>query len=299
MPHSVKHPNLVESRLYGYRDCDIGNVTGWLLTHGVLYLRFRTRAWCVLGLVLRKLSYVNTEEFMSTQVEENVEQSVGTGSKTRTPISMSLNANWRVLTGVLVVAAVAVGAYVWYSSMQTAKNDEANVALARVKALFVNGDLDKALSGEGLPMIDNQATPGLQAIADMYGDVPAGQIASLMTGSILVNRSQVDEARAYFENALGSKSTDVKSGALAGLAACFEHEGQFSEAAQRYEEAAQVADNSGLEDRHWLHAGVSYEKAGNSEKAVAAYTIVVKKFGQSEAAASANLGLARLGTTID
>jgi tetratricopeptide (TPR) repeat protein len=207
-----------------------------------------------------------------------------------------------IVTVIGIVGAVLiilVGGYVWYSAMQTSKNDEANVALGRVREFYNNGEYDKALTGEGLPKIDGVVAPGLREIADTYGSTPAGQTACLMVGSVLVNRGETVEARGYFERATSSNSVEVRSAALAGIAACAEHDGQFAEAASKYEEAAQVADRTGLEDRHWLHAGLTYERAGNKDKAISAFTVVVKKFGQSETAAQANLGLARLGTAID
>lgn len=214
-------------------------------------------------------------------------------------LNEKLSQNAKLLAGIGVALLLVIGGYVWYNAMQESKNDEANVALGRVREFFVNGDFDKALTGEGLPMIDGVAALGLQEIADTYSGTPAGKSASLMAGSILVNRGKASEARQYFERAAGSASNEVRSGALAGLAACAEYEGRYDEAAAKYEEAAQVSESTGLEDRHWLHAGLTYEKAGNKEKAVAAYTIVVKKYGQSEAASQANIGLARLGTAID
>ncbi len=235
----------------------------------------------------------------TTTTAQNIEHAGAATTGVQQAGGASVFTNIKLIGGIAVALVVLIGGYVWYDAMQEAKNDEANVALGRVREAFVNGDFDKALTGEGLPRIDGATPPGLQEIADTYGSTPAGKTASLMVGSVLVNRGKTAEARQYFEAASTSKSLEVRSAALAGLAACAEHDGNFAEAAAKYEEAAQVSDNTGLEDRHWLHAGLTYEKAGNKEKAVAAYTIVVKKYGQSDAASQANLGLARLGTAID
>ena len=66
-----------------------------------------------------------------------------------------------------------------------------------------------------------------------------------------------------------------------------------------YEEAATLADKTGLEDQILYRAAACYEEAKNNNKASELYRLVVKKFEMSEVSASAKSGLARLGTAID
>jgi tetratricopeptide (TPR) repeat protein len=235
---------------------------------------------------------------MSTETAETTTSTVSTGGVQSSSGSGVMSKATPILVAALAIV-VAAGGWWWYSSNAEQENKEANLALSRVRALYVQGEGDKALTGEGLPVIDDVKSPGLRAIAEQYGSTPAGQLAALMAGNILANNGKAAEAKAYFETASESDAILVQVGAMNGLAACLEASGSMSEAAAKYEEAAKLGDKSGIEATSWLNAGVCYEKAGNKQKAIEALTIVVKKYATSDVVPSAKQALARLGTAID
>jgi len=206
---------------------------------------------------------------------------------------------WQVLVGVLIAVTVIVGGYFFYQSQQQELNIEGLTQLSRIRTTYDMGAYDQALTGKGVPPMGTEPVKGLVAISDEYEGTPAGQQAALMAGNAYVNLGKAADAEAQFVRASESSSQLVQVGAKQGLAATRELEKKFAEAGALYEEAAALADKTGLEDNILYRAALCYEEAKNTAKATELYRLVVKKFEMSEIAASAKAGLARLGTAID
>jgi tetratricopeptide (TPR) repeat protein len=206
---------------------------------------------------------------------------------------------WQIIVGVIAAIAVIVGGYFFYDSQQQELNIEGLTHLSRVRMTYDMAAYDQALTGKGIPPMGNEAVKGLVAISDEYEGTPAGQQAALMAGNAYVNLGNAAAAEEQFSRAGGSSSQLIQVGAKQGLAAVRELQKNFTEAASLYEEAAMLADKTGLEDRLAYNAAVCYEEAKNTAKAQELYRLVVKKHEMSEVAASAKSGLARLGTAID
>lgn len=235
---------------------------------------------------------------MSTETAETTTTAPTMGSAQALSVGTGMNKAKPILVGALAIV-LAIGGWWWYSNHTKQQNEAANLALSRVRTLYMQGDGNKALTGEGLAEIDGVKSPGLRAIVAEYGSTPAGQMAALMAGNILANQAKWAEAETYFQTASSSDADLVQVGALNGLAACLEGKGSIAEAAAKYEEAAKLGDKSGIEATSWLNAGLCYEKAGNKQKAVETLTIVVKKYATTDAVPAARQALARLGTAID
>lgn len=209
------------------------------------------------------------------------------------------NKHWKTVAGVVGALALIAAGYFYYDSQQQELNMEGLTHLSRVRSTYDMGAYDQALTGKGIPPMGTEAVKGLVAISDEYDGTPAGEQAALMAGNAYVNLGKATEAQAQFERAAGSSSKLVQVGAKQGLAAVLELQKNFSEAAAMYEESANLADKTGLEDQILYRAAVCYEEVKNKEKAVEIYRLITKKFEMSEVAASAKSGLARLGTAID
>lgn len=210
-----------------------------------------------------------------------------------------INSRWKVIVGIIGACALIVAGYFYYDYQQQELNIEGLTHLSRVRNSYDMGAYDQALTGKGLPPVGTEAIKGLVAISDEYEGTPAGEQAALMAGNAYVNLGKSAEAAQQFERAVGSSSKLMQVGAKQGLAAVQELQKNFAEAATMYEEAATLADKTGLEDQLLYRAAACYEEAKNTNKASELYRLVVKKFEMSEVSASAKSGLARLGTAID
>lgn len=234
------------------------------------------------------MSTENANDIVETSPSPNREDGGG--------FSASTIRTYIIIAGVIVVAIAGI---FWWNNQQDQREAEATVALSRIRPLFEAGELQKALTADSVPNIGDEKVVGLQYIADEYGGTDAGKTASLMAGNCLLVLGKASEARPYFEKAQGSDAIVVEIGALKGLAACQEFDGDYLGAAELYEKAGDRGTKTGLEDRCYLYAGLAYEKAGNKEKAGQLFTKVAEKFEGTESAAGAKSGLARLGMAID
>jgi len=238
------------------------------------------------------------EDFMS---EEHTEQAVrpAAGHEHTPAWADKAQQQWKLYAGIAVVIAAVLGGIWWYTTNQTEQNEAAASHLARIRATFEEGSYDKALTGEGVPPVGEEAVLGLQAISDQYSGTDAGMVAALMAGNCLANLGKYSEAETHFDRARSSESKIIEVGGIKGLAVCKEASGDLAGAADLYEQAAQRGENTGLEGDCLLAAGLCYEKLGNKQKAGEHFTVVVKKHEVSEAAPAAKSGLARLGMAID
>jgi len=236
---------------------------------------------------------------MSNQAEKIHE--AATVAPHTAPLSLieRLQQQWYIIVAAALVVVVAIGGYLWYSNMQLQKNEEANTALSRIRGTFDQGEFEKALTAKGIAPIGDETVLGLEAIVEQYGGTDAGKVAALLAGNCYLNLGKYPEALEQFENAQGSDAAMIQVGALTGLGACKEQEGDWTGAAELYERGAGIAGKSGLQERCLFYAGLANEKAGNKEKAAKSFTELVKRYEGSEFAAFAKTGLARLGMAID
>lgn len=236
---------------------------------------------------------------MSNQAEKVHEVATVAGSEAPPSLIDRLRQQWMILVGAAAIVVVGIGGYWYYSQLQAEKNEAANTAISRVRGFFDQGEFEKALTAKGVPPIGDETVIGLEGIIEQYGGTDAGKVASLMAANCYLNLGKYAEAREQFENAEGSDAPVVQIGALMGLGACKEQDKDFAGAAELYDRAAGIGAKSGLDSRCKLFAGLAYEKAGNTEKAVKSYTDIVKRDEGSEQAAFARVCLARLGMAID
>jgi tetratricopeptide (TPR) repeat protein len=223
----------------------------------------------------------------------------GTGQEQAPAWLASAMKNWKLFAGMAFVVTAIVAGMTWYMSTSMEKNQEANVQLSRIRAVFEAGEFEAALTADTVSPVGQDEVMGLLEISDQYGDTDAGKVAALMAGNCLVNLGRYDEAKSHFERAQSSGSATVEVGALQGLAVCTEAGEDLKGAAALYEQAAKRGLKSGLEAPCYYKAGLCYERSGDLDKAKECYEIVAKQYESSDVGPSAKSGLARLGMAID
>lgn len=207
--------------------------------------------------------------------------------------------NLMLIVAVIAGVAVLIGGYAWYSKYSAENEELASLALSRVKSYYEAGDYQKALNGDPSKTVRGEQVIGLQAIVDEYGGTNASKVASLYAGNALLALNKASEAESYFDKASGSSSEIVAVGGKSGVAACKEQAGDYQSAAGIYEGMISQAEKTGSKDRTLLMAGLSYEKAGNKEKAEKMYRDLLAEFENSELVGEAKSGLVRIGTVLD
>ena len=175
----------------------------------------------------------------------------------------------------------------------------ASVALNRILEYYNKSDYMKSLYGDSTKLIRGQKVIGLIAIIDEYGSTAQGDIAKLYAGNCYLGLQKSKDAVNYFDEASDAESKVVRMGAKAGLGAANEMAGNYKQAAEDYEKAAELSDNDDVRFRYVYFSGLCYEKIGDKKTAEQKFRQIVNESMYSEYANFAKIGLTRLGTIIE
>ncbi|PWB76388.1 hypothetical protein C3F09_00005 [candidate division GN15 bacterium] len=197
-----------------------------------------------------------------------------------------LEENWQIYVIGAVAIILAVVAVVYYfNSSQSAKEDAAK---KYAEAL--------ANAGSG----NNQvAILNLSQIVEQNADAATTRQSVFMLGQLNLQSRNYPEATRYFEQYV-SKYRDDKltyAAALAGLGVCAENQGQYADAAAKYQQAADAYPGGPSEGDFLASAVRSFLEAGDVDKARAQLNVLKGKYRNSELTSSAERLFAEKGTT--
>ncbi|MEI6088952.1 MAG: tetratricopeptide repeat protein [bacterium] len=201
---------------------------------------------------------------------------------------------------VLGVAVIAVVLLIYYFNWRAEKRyNEASLALMRVIEYYQIGEYETALNGNPQIQIRGEKLKGLKEISDEYSSTEPGKTAAFFAGLSATKLGEVKEAKDFYVEASKSKSEAVSMGGFAGMASCFETEGNYKEAAENYIKAADKALDDNSKARYMYFAGLSFEKAGDKQKAGEFYKRIVDELEKSSFINYAKSGLVRLGIEFE
>ncbi len=173
--------------------------------------------------------------------------------------------------GILAVIILALIIYQYYI---VPRNAEAADNIAVAEQLFLSGDYEKALNGDG-------TNAGFLQIVDKYGSTPSGNLASLYAGLCYAHTDKAEEAVKYLEDYDACGDMMVSNAALGALGNCYAQLGQNDKAAATLLKAAKRADNNTLSPLFYQQAGQLYEAVGNKDKAMDCYKTIKSDYPQS------------------
>lgn len=202
-----------------------------------------------------------------------------------------------IIASVVVIALVAVLLFMRYQAQEAEK--KASTLMSRIVPYFESGDYEKALNGDPEKMFMGERVLGLKYIADEYKSTSQGKIASLYTGVIYLKGDAFTEALRYFETASTADSKLIRMGGLAGVATINEYKGNLKDAAKKYLEASQFAEDNYTKSRYMFYAALCYEKSGDNTNAEKNYRTIIDEIQINEFTPLAKSGLIRIGTIIE
>jgi len=168
-------------------------------------------------------------------------------------------ANRRTVTIVLGVIAVVVGGALFWRAATERRENFAERALQTARSAAEAGNLPLAASD-------------LARLISTYGGTRAAQEATLLLAQIRLLDNQATIAAADLRTFIESgPRTEFRAPASGLLGAALEEAGQFREAAQSYERAAEATSYAGVKNQHLLDAGRAYTMAGDTASATAVY----------------------------
>lgn len=179
-----------------------------------------------------------------------------------------------ILYGTSSVLAIIIAALLINQFYITPRNNRADESIFMAQQLFVAGDYEKALNGQG-------DTLGFLAVADKYGSTKAGNLAHLYAAKCYAETEKYQEALDELKK-FGTCGDALVSPAVTAMKGNLYAElGNNEKAVSLLVEAAKKADNNTLSPAFLIQAGQIYEALGQEEKALDCYKQVKDKYMNS------------------
>lgn len=186
------------------------------------------------------------------------------------------------IIGAVVAVILLLVAWSWYQSRQA---EQAQEHLGRILHIYERGDYRQALDG-------SDGRLGLTAIADDYGRSPAGNLARFYAANAHFRLGEYDEAQRYFSR-FNKEDDLVGASAIEGEASIYEMRGEYRRAGDLYRRAAQHFESAASSPQYLLASGRAYEQAGDFNRAIESYQMIVDDFPDSPQAGNVDAYIAR------
>lgn len=178
-----------------------------------------------------------------------------------------------LIAGVIVIVAVA--AIFIINNSKDKKNASAQDELFQAQYYFEQDSLDLALNGDGRSL-------GFLSVIDIYGGTSAANLAHFYAGAIYLKQGNFAEALDHLNDFSTSEVlAQARANELKGDA--YMEQGQYSNAADEYERAANGVDDKFFSPGYLMKAALAHENNGDYKAALDAVAKIVDNyFGAAE-----------------
>ncbi len=164
------------------------------------------------------------------------------------------------------VAVVLLGGGVWFAREARVRKEE-----------FASRELSQARTAAGAGNLQLAASD-LSRIVGTYGQTPAGQEAMVLLANVRLQQGQTALAVAELQEFLSRSPQREFAGPAAGLLGkALEELGDFSLAADAYQQAADAVGYSMIRSQYLIELGRVAWTAGDTARAAAAYERVIEE----------------------
>lgn len=181
--------------------------------------------------------------------------------------------SWQYWVMSIVVVALVVVAVTYYTSSQASKEREASARYSTAVMEYRNGQTDIAILS-------------LQQVVDNYGSSTIAEQARFMLGMINYEQKNYAEAITHFDQYVAKYKNNKlnRSAAFAGMAACYENQGEYEKAAGDFELAIDAYSDGPLAGDYMVSAMRCYLYLGQIDKAGVWRDRVTEEYPQTELA---------------
>ncbi|MBN2410320.1 tetratricopeptide repeat protein [candidate division KSB1 bacterium] len=182
-----------------------------------------------------------------------------------------INENSKTIFISAAAIVIIIAAAFLYNNSKIKSESAASVELARAVSAFQENDIQKAL-------------PLLNDIVENYGNTRSGKLALYYLANSFFKNGDYENALKNFKKFSSSFSGDelIKSSAMAGIAACYEQQGDYIQAANQYEKTADKFTKTFKAPTYLVKAARCYNLAQNSEKAKALLDKIIEQYPESK-----------------
>ena len=181
-----------------------------------------------------------------------------------------LEKNKKLVFGIGGVLVLIIAGFFAYKAYVANQNEQAHTEMFQAIYYFENGELEKALQGDG-------NYPGFLEIIDDYGMTDAANLAHYYAGSIFLKQGQYAEAVEHLEE-FSSDDLLVQSRAYALTGDAYMEQNQYRQAASAYDKAVNHKPNEYFTPIYLSKAALAYELNGNIQEAIDRYTQITEKY---------------------
>lgn len=197
-----------------------------------------------------------------------------------------LEKNKNVVFGVVLVVALILGGIYFYNYWQERQEEQAQEEMFQAVFYFESDSLSKALNGDG-------NYPGFLEIVDEYGNNEATNLAQYYIGAIYLKQGDFQAAIDALED-FSADDLLVQSRAYAMMGDAYMELGQYDDAAERYQQAAEHKENKFFTPYYLSKAALAHELGGNMEAALTNYSRIAEDYYGSNEYENARKQQARL-----
>jgi TolA-binding protein len=179
--------------------------------------------------------------------------------------------NWQlVVIGAAAVVLVIV-ASLYYSRSRATKAEEARTKYSRALLDYRAGNNQVAIMG-------------LTQVVDDYDGHEAAEQATFLLGKLNYRIRNFEEATRYFEQYVSNYGDNklTRAAALAGIGACYEDQGRFAEAAEKYQGAFDEFPDGPLGGDYLIAAMRNYLEVGDAARAGASLDTMKARYEGTE-----------------
>ena len=177
-----------------------------------------------------------------------------------------------IIAGAIIVIVVGI---VLFTSKRASQNEEAAVALGKIRAAYEGGNFQAAINGDSL------GNKGLKFIVDEYGSSENGQLAKLMLANSYYGLRDFPNAMKYYDDFGGSNKLS-KVAAISGLASVKEAQNDFVGAAKEFERAANYDKENPFRDEYLFYAGRDFSLGNDKASAKRVFEQLKSDFPKSK-----------------
>ncbi len=185
------------------------------------------------------------------------------------------NKHKNIVLGILGAIILVVAAVLGYRYYVSSQDEIAQREMFQAVFYYEQDSLAQALNGDGLNF-------GLLDIIEDYGSTKAGNLARFYAGTVYLKQGEHENAIEYLK-AFKSSDLLVQARAYSLIGDAYMELGNYSDAADYYDRAAEHKPNEAITAQYLMKAALAYEKQTDFAAAIDRYeSVLTDHFGSGD-----------------
>ena len=187
-----------------------------------------------------------------------------------------------VVVAIVAIFVIAAAVFGYKKFVREPQLTNAQEMLCEAQYRFEQQNADYALALNG-----DENAPGFAAVAEQYGNTPAGNLANLYAAACALRLGELEQAKSYISKfskvkGLSGEMINAMADGIKGDIAV--ESGDYAAAAKHFENAANSSDNDFTAPMYFRKAAQAYRKLGDNASSDKCLNVIKNKYpGSSDA----------------